>query len=98
MATVGFVFPGYTKNFTVSGADGNRILAALKSQQGQIAVTTVDPVTKVETITYRDKTNNEVFDTLTTSWMQALKDVVKAAEGDAAAKSARNAVTDIVAT
>lgn len=42
--------------------------------------------------------NAQVFDIWANSTMQALKDVVKRVEGDAAAQAARNAISDVAVT
>lgn len=84
MATLTFSIAAQSKSYTVSAGDVSRITAALKAryERGRPGVTL---------------TNAQVFDIWSAEVMGALKDVVKAEEGEAAAKAARDAVTEVVA-
>ncbi len=82
MASIIFSIAAQSRTFTVSAPDTTRIVNALKS--------IYDPEDNL--------TGPQVFDLWASRSMQALKDVVKRAEGDAAAEAARAAIVDVAAT
>lgn len=69
------------------------------SKSFTISAADVTRVTDAFRATYgASLTNAQVFDNWANGTVQALKDAVKRVEGDAAATTARAAVTDVVAT
>lgn len=87
MATISFSATSLTaKSFTLSPADVARVLAALRANYGTVSDGAGGQ---------RAMTDQEVFDKWATGNMLALRDVVKRVEGDSAADTAREGVTDI---
>jgi hypothetical protein len=88
MASITLTIGTFTTTKTIPPADLTRLLTAMKTHYGQV----------VENGVPRDRTNQELFDLWAAGTLQALRDIAKRVEQEAAKATAAAGVADISLT